>query len=388
MNSHSLTGIKRGSNCHIIATTLKLGKNISFGNNVILVGDEIEIGDNVKIGSQVDLRASRIFIGNDSEIGHNAGILVAEEFRIGTASRLSDHTNILCRVFIAGNFLYTANNFTVGYGGTTESTARVHIGNRVALGPHNILNANCEINLADKVGSGSYVTLWTHGFHFGHSILEGYKATFLPITINSNVWLGYHVTVLPGVTIGENSIIAAGAVVASSLPADYLIGGVPAKPLKKLEKKTLSTAEAYLAIEDLIKKWAEELIFKNLEVIFEPSSAQPFPCMLKVRSNGDEDFTAVYLLPAKMNSIDRQEEKAIFVSVDGPSSIGSGLSAGQTLFLLHTMELQGATSAISEDLRDFLRRHTLPCGFDKCYRSIEPFAFTRLKEIKPDDCIQ
>ncbi len=57
-----------------------------------------------------------------------------------------------------------------------------------------------------------------------------------PIHIGQKVWIGSHVTILPGVTIGDNAIIAAGAVVAKDVPANMTVGGVPAKVIKKATK--------------------------------------------------------------------------------------------------------------------------------------------------------
>lgn len=55
-----------------------------------------------------------------------------------------------------------------------------------------------------------------------------------PIRLGKNVWVGSHSTILPGVTIGDNAIIAAGAVVTRDVPADTVAGGVPARELKKI----------------------------------------------------------------------------------------------------------------------------------------------------------
>lgn len=52
------------------------------------------------------------------------------------------------------------------------------------------------------------------------------------------MWLGANVTVLPGVTIGEGSVIAAGAVVIKDVPANMIAAGVPAKVIRKVKKDT------------------------------------------------------------------------------------------------------------------------------------------------------
>ena len=57
---------------------------------------------------------------------------------------------------------------------------------------------------------------------------------FRPIRIENKVWLGANVTILPGVTIGEGAIVAAGAVVTKDVAARTIVGGVPAKVIKKI----------------------------------------------------------------------------------------------------------------------------------------------------------
>ena len=53
--------------------------------------------------------------------------------------------------------------------------------------------------------------------------------------IKRNAWIGAAATILPGVTIGENAVVAAGAVVSKDVPANTVVGGIPAKFIKTLE---------------------------------------------------------------------------------------------------------------------------------------------------------
>jgi acetyltransferase-like isoleucine patch superfamily enzyme len=56
-----------------------------------------------------------------------------------------------------------------------------------------------------------------------------------PVVIKRNAWIGAGATILPGVTVGENSIVAAGAVVNKNVPANTVVAGVPAKVIKNIE---------------------------------------------------------------------------------------------------------------------------------------------------------
>ena len=55
-----------------------------------------------------------------------------------------------------------------------------------------------------------------------------------PIVIENGVWLGAAVTVMPGVTIGENSVVAANAVVTSDVPTNTVVGGIPARFIRHI----------------------------------------------------------------------------------------------------------------------------------------------------------
>ena len=58
-----------------------------------------------------------------------------------------------------------------------------------------------------------------------------------PIVIKKNAWIGANATILAGVTIGENAIVAAGAVVSKDVPANTIVGGIPAKFIKMIERR-------------------------------------------------------------------------------------------------------------------------------------------------------
>lgn len=106
-------------------------------------------------------------------------------------------------------------------------------GARIFIGEGTYLNDGCQV-LASKeirIGRGCAIS-WNVTIidDDGHGIKPPpYSAS---VAIQDKVWIGCNVTVLKGVTIGEGSVVAAGAVVTESFPARSLIGGVPAKLIR------------------------------------------------------------------------------------------------------------------------------------------------------------
>ena len=90
----------------------------------------------------------------------------------------------------------------------------------------------CNITIEDDVMIGPKVNLITEN----HPLDPGDRKTVLlkPIVVKRNAWIGAAATILPGVTIGENAVVAAGAVVSRDVPANSIVAGVPAKVVKTL----------------------------------------------------------------------------------------------------------------------------------------------------------
>ena len=112
-------------------------------------------------------------------------------------------------------------------------------GININMGKNVFINSGCRfqdqggITIGDGVLIGHNVVLAT----LNHDIDPKKRGTMhpAPISIGNDVWIGANVTVVPGVTIGDGAIIAAGAVVTRDVPPNVIVGGVPAKILKKIE---------------------------------------------------------------------------------------------------------------------------------------------------------
>lgn len=169
----------RGHSCNIYKATV--GSGVSIGDFVTLNGigkNNLFLGNNVSIGSYSILKVSGSLtnIGSMIKIGSNVGI---------------------------GEFAHIG-----GAGG-------VIIGNNTIIGPYFSVHPE------------------NHNFSDKNILIKNQGVSHKGIKIGDNCWFGAKVTILDGVVIGNGCVIAAGAVVKDSFPNDVIIGGVPAKILKK-----------------------------------------------------------------------------------------------------------------------------------------------------------
>ena len=113
-----------------------------------------------------------------------------------------------------------------------------NFGRFTSIGKNVFINHACSfldlggITIEDDVLIGPRVNLVTEN----HPADPAERKSLItkPIVIRRNAWIGANATILPGVTIGENAIVAAGAVVSKDVPANAIVGGVPAKFIKSI----------------------------------------------------------------------------------------------------------------------------------------------------------
>lgn len=113
-------------------------------------------------------------------------------------------------------------------------------GKNITVGKNVFINMGCKfqdqggIFIGDGTLIGHNVVLAT----LNHDMSPQERGSMIPapIHIGKNVWIGSNATILPGVTIGNGAIVAAGAVVTKDVPEDTVVGGVPAKLIRKIEE--------------------------------------------------------------------------------------------------------------------------------------------------------
>lgn len=113
-------------------------------------------------------------------------------------------------------------------------------GKNISVGENVFINSGCcfqdqgGIEIGNNVLIGQQVVIAT----LNHELTPSKRANLLPapVKIGNNVWIGAHATILAGVTVGDNSVVAAGAVVTKDVPANVVVAGVPAKVIKNIEE--------------------------------------------------------------------------------------------------------------------------------------------------------
>ncbi len=128
----------------------------------------------------------------------------------------------------------------VGQGSFIEAPFHCSYGRNLYLGDHVYFNFNCvvldnnRVEIGNHVMLGPAVQLYTavHPLEAEERI-AGWEVA-LPIVIQDNVWLGGGAIVLPGVTIGRNAVVGAGAVVTRDVPPDVVVVGNPARIVRTI----------------------------------------------------------------------------------------------------------------------------------------------------------
>lgn len=139
------------------------------------------------------------------------------------------------RQFLACKFIKQCGKDVV-----IKSNAYFGDGSRLSIGDFSQLGKNCQISgavyLGKKILMGPDVIIMATSHEYSSSIIpimDQGEALERKVTIGDGCWIGARVIIMPGVTIGENSIIAAGSVVTKSFESNVIVAGIPAKEIKK-----------------------------------------------------------------------------------------------------------------------------------------------------------
>ncbi|MBR1504030.1 MAG: acyltransferase [Prevotella sp.] len=110
----------------------------------------------------------------------------------------------------------------------------VIIGDHTRVGLHNTIIGPVSIGNHVNLAQGITVTALNHNFSDAGKRIDTQGVSTTPVVIEDDVWIGANAVILPGVTIGQHSVVAAGAVVTKEVPPHSLVAGIPAKIIKQI----------------------------------------------------------------------------------------------------------------------------------------------------------
>ena len=140
--------------------------------------------------------------------------------------------------------VHNEGHITIGdrllmYGATVRCELDAHEGGRIEIGDRVFINYGTSISAHRlvRIGDGSMLGQYTIVMDCDHHSLDGDEdhGPVEPVLIGAGVWIGARCTILKGVRIGDGAVVAAGSVVTRDVPARSVVGGVPARVLRKRE---------------------------------------------------------------------------------------------------------------------------------------------------------
>lgn len=182
------------------------------------------------------------------------GVIISRKANIGQNCRIGKNSTISANVKLGDNVLIGENvslrNIIVGNNSMIESGVKtvgpaegtISVGKECYIGVNNILDTSNNISIGDFVHiAGPSTALWCHStaemclnsIQLNSKSRSDYRPTS-PITIHSNVYIGGNCTIYPGVTISDHSVIAPNSAVVKNVDSHTMVGGVPARIIKRL----------------------------------------------------------------------------------------------------------------------------------------------------------
>ncbi|MDM0578787.1 sugar O-acetyltransferase [Clostridium perfringens] len=157
------------------------------------------------------------------------------DFNQTRPSEQDKREKILKKMFAEiGDDCYIELPFHANWGGKN-----VHFGNGVYANFNLTMVDDCDIFVGNNVLFGPNVTV-SAGTHPIHPELRSKQAQYnIPIHIGNNVWIGANSVILPGVNIGDNSVIGAGSIVTKDIPSNVIAVGNPCRVLREINENDM-----------------------------------------------------------------------------------------------------------------------------------------------------
>lgn len=133
------------------------------------------------------------------------------------------------RKFHLGDYSVVESNACIN-----NAVGDVMIGDHTRIGLHNTIIGPVTIGSHVNLAQGITVTALNHNFADTEKRIDEQGVSTKPVVIEDDIWIGANAVILPGVSIGRHSVVAAGSVVTKDVPPHSLVAGVPAKIIRQI----------------------------------------------------------------------------------------------------------------------------------------------------------
>jgi maltose O-acetyltransferase len=185
------------------------------------------------VGATVEVDIARDVI-IDGPIQLEIYAATASRLVIGSGVRIGDGV----RLSLRGGSMAIGADSEVRRLGTYQVTGVLRIGAGVVLNGGVTVHCAESIEIGDLTIIGEYATI-TDSSHqrTPPGVPIHHTSVTNPVRIGRNIWMGAHAVITPGVTVGDQAFVGAAAVVTKDVPSGWLVGGVPAKPIREITEQ-------------------------------------------------------------------------------------------------------------------------------------------------------
>ncbi len=321
-----------------------------------IVCQDLQVDEGARIGAGVVLRGTRLHLQAGAEIKDGAQITAIEELALGQRSVLGPGFRGSARALRIGASFWSTHRVLVGGGGWQGPDSILTVGVGTSFFDGAFVNVSEHVSIGDGCALSADTTILTHGCW--QPVLEGYPYLFAPVVLESDVVVFVKSVVLPGVTLRRGTTVAVGSVVTKSSPAHSLIGGVPARVHREDIRRSMDGTARLELVRECISRWTETLDWKGVQLLAATADEWTVEWKGRVERVHLESMQGhpVLRVTAHGQEVDRLD--------------------------LHTMSCHGTGSAISEDVRDWLRRSGMKVLSHRPYRPLPPAMLAALTELE------
>lgn len=183
---------------------------------------------------KLDAGLEYCFFDKDVTARKERALELCREFNSIDPNNFPEQEKAIKRLFgSTGEHVYIQPHFNCDYG------KNIHVGEDFLTNYNVTILDIAPVTIGDYCMIGPNTLITTVGHPMMPELRRAKMAYSKPVIIGDDVWIGGNCTILPGVTIGSNVIIAAGAVVTKDIPDNSVVAGVPAKVIRQLENDTI-----------------------------------------------------------------------------------------------------------------------------------------------------